>query len=197
MESTKKAKTYSPKVKFTPEEDARLCKAVREFGTFHWKIVAKMMDGRNARQCRERWSNYLSPDVEQNDWTPEEESLLETKYAIIGPKWHILAALFKKRSTNQIKNRWAVIQRRKMKEEKKAKKITKSANLPVAIRKEEKPVKVVVDKGVKGIEEEKSQKSRTEALSFLDSLISSTTVSWVPDGNINGVNEDFFSQYIF
>ncbi len=49
------------KSKFTPEEDARLQELVAQFGSDNWTVIAQNMDGRTPRQCRERWTYYLTP----------------------------------------------------------------------------------------------------------------------------------------
>lgn len=194
MADEKKARkqiNYTPKVKFSSEEDARLLKAVKQYGTCHWKLIAQMLDGRNARQCRERWANYLNPDIAQKEWTPEEEALLMQKYNQLGPKWHSIAYYFKKRSTNQIKNRYAVMKRRMTKEERKAMKTKCKPIETEEFKQSEKVSMGVTEKGREII-----KKSRTDTINYLDHLISNTTVSWVSENNVNGVNDDFFNPFI-
>lgn len=103
---------FTPKVKFSPEDDQRLIEIVREVGTLDWKAVASRMEGRNARQCRERWNNYANPEVKRDPWTAEEDALLETKYNLLGPRWHTIASFFPTRSTNQIKNRYFALKKK-------------------------------------------------------------------------------------
>ena len=31
---------------------------------------------RRPKQCRERWRNYLDPDISKGDWTPAEDNTL-------------------------------------------------------------------------------------------------------------------------
>ncbi|KAH0788933.1 Myb-like DNA-binding domain containing protein [Histomonas meleagridis] len=69
------------------------------------------MGTRNPRQCRERWNNYVNPDLRKDPWTPEEDKILEEKYAEIGPKWNKLARFLSNRSDNSIRNRWMMISR--------------------------------------------------------------------------------------
>ena len=101
-----------PKVKFTPEEDDRLRSVVASFGENDWEQVAKNMPGRNQRQCRERWLNYLSPNVNTAPWTSEEDQLLREKHAELGPKWVQIAKNFVGRSDTAVKNRWMVLERK-------------------------------------------------------------------------------------
>jgi hypothetical protein len=57
------------KTKFTPEEDGTLTHLVTHYGTSNWKGIASLMGTRNARQCRERWNNYLDPKLRHHGIT--------------------------------------------------------------------------------------------------------------------------------
>jgi hypothetical protein len=92
------------KCKFTPQEDARLREVVERCGTNDWAEVARQMHPRNGRQCRERWTNYLNPTLQNCSWTAEEEILLDEKLAQFGPRWRAGTACFANRSRNSIKN---------------------------------------------------------------------------------------------
>lgn len=90
---------------------------------FDWNEIAQQMKtGRNARQCRERWLNYLSPSVVNGPWTDEEEELLCNKYNEIGPHWKKIAFYFPTRTDINIKSHYHLLERRKRKEEKKKEK---------------------------------------------------------------------------
>ena len=91
---------------FTPEEDQRLILLVKKFGTNNWKQVSRNMYCRSPRQCKERFTTYLSPDVNLNPWTPEEDNLLMALYDKFGSKWVKISKFFKGRRDNNLKNRW-------------------------------------------------------------------------------------------
>lgn len=99
------------KSKFTPEEDERLKSLVMLHGTNSWTFISHLMGTRNRRQCRERWKNYLNPELRNEPWTFEEDQLLVDKYAQFGPKWNKLAKFFTNRSDNSIRNRWQLMLR--------------------------------------------------------------------------------------
>jgi hypothetical protein len=101
------------KVKFKEDEDIRLQELVERFGTDNWSAVAAEMRNRNARQCRDRWSNYVNPKIENSPWTKEEERLLEERHAHWGTKWCAIAHFFPNRSKNDIKYRCLRQQRAK------------------------------------------------------------------------------------
>ena len=105
-----------PKNKFTLEEDMLLRKLVTQFGENNWQQVARRMEKRNPRQCKERWCNYLSPQVRNTPWTPEEDELLLNKVNEIGQKWVRISKYFPMRTDINIKNRYMVLMRRNRKE---------------------------------------------------------------------------------
>jgi hypothetical protein len=94
------------KCKFTPAEDVQLTEVIQRSGCKNWAAVARQIPGRNARQCRERWMNYINPNLERTPLTPEEECLLEQKFAEHGTRWQFIASFFPDRGKNFIKNHW-------------------------------------------------------------------------------------------
>jgi hypothetical protein len=96
---------------FTKFEDRRLRELVEEYGS-NWAKVAAALKTRSAKQCRDRYKNYLDPNVRNQPWTPEEENLLERKVAEIGRKWTLIAKLFENRSEANVKNHWTAMQSR-------------------------------------------------------------------------------------
>ena len=103
--STKKNKTKKPK-RFTEEEDKLLAKCVAQSDPINWNEIAKHFDGRTTRQVRERWTLYLSPDINIGPWSEEEDRLLLQKINQFGFKWAKLVTFFCQRSQMALKNRW-------------------------------------------------------------------------------------------
>jgi hypothetical protein len=64
------------------------------------------MNGRNGKQCRERWINHLKPDISKEPWSKEEDDVLIRAYTEIGTKWSEMEKLLKGRTENAIKNHW-------------------------------------------------------------------------------------------
>ena len=85
------------KQKFSPDEDEKLKVLVRQYGV-DWKIISAVMKNRSPRQCRDRWKNYLSPDVNNNPWTPQEDALLIEKIKEFGRQWATIAKFFPQRT---------------------------------------------------------------------------------------------------
>lgn len=99
------------KVKFSTEEDQRLIFLVNKYGPNSWNIISAHMNGRNVRQCRERWRHYLSPQVSTKPWTYYEDCILMQKYAEFGPKWKNIAVVLPHRTEISVKNRFLLKKR--------------------------------------------------------------------------------------
>ena len=91
---------------WTREEDLQIMAWVEKNGPRDWVHLALSLPGRIGKQCRERWVNHLSPDVNKARWTEEEDQLLITLHEQLGNQWTKIAMHFDRRSDNCIKNRW-------------------------------------------------------------------------------------------
>ena len=101
----------SMKSKFSPEEDDFLTRLVLMNKNPNWNEIASIMRTRNARQCRERWKNYLNPELRCDPWSHEEDQLLIQKYNEFGSHWNKISKFFINRSDNSIRNRWQMLVR--------------------------------------------------------------------------------------
>ncbi|OHT08940.1 Myb-like DNA-binding domain containing protein [Tritrichomonas foetus] len=96
--------------KWSFEEDEALRQVMVE--ELPWKIVSDKMTERgfqrDAKQCRDRWKNYLSNEYVNNVWREEEDKILLLAFQRYGPKWTTIAQipLFRTRTQNQLKNRY-------------------------------------------------------------------------------------------
>jgi hypothetical protein len=121
-----------PKSKFTPSEDFYLIRLVKEHGVNNWASIARQMQNRNARQCRDRWNSFLSPDIVNGPWTEEEEELLREEFALLGNSWKQITLKFPGRTDVNVKSHWLVMQRRN----KHSKQVTPPP-LPMVVRESE------------------------------------------------------------
>jgi hypothetical protein len=101
------------KIKFTHDEDVLLTDLVARYGDGDWAAVAEQMPGRNVRQCRERWFNYLSPSVTNGPWSSEDDARLLEKTREFGSRWKSLTQFFPGRTDINIKNHYITLTRRR------------------------------------------------------------------------------------
>ena len=70
----------SPFVSFFPvltsQEDERVCQLVKQYGMKSWSFIARQLQGRLGKQCRERWYNHLNPDINKDPWTADEDAII-------------------------------------------------------------------------------------------------------------------------
>lgn len=100
---------------FTTEEDNCLIQLVNEYGTQNWSFIASKMETRNARQCRERWKNYLAPEISNEPWTSEEDQMLLDKHKEFGNRWTEISIFFPGRSGVNVRNRFSLLERQEKK----------------------------------------------------------------------------------
>jgi hypothetical protein len=71
-----------------------------------WKLVADAVPSRSAKQCRERWSNHIAPDIKHGKWTQEEDRHIARQYLQVGSAWSAIASKMPGRTDNAVKNRF-------------------------------------------------------------------------------------------
>lgn len=92
---------------WTAEEDERLISLVNLHGPRKWSVIAQALGtSKPAKQCRERYTNHLDPDIKKGDWTLEEDSHIVQYHDSFGSQWSKIAKFMKGRTANAIKNRW-------------------------------------------------------------------------------------------
>ena len=159
----------NPRVLFKKEEDEKIKKLVKIFGTRHWDLVAQFMEGRTAKQCRDRYSNYLIPGFFQGEWSDEEDSLLIKLYKENGPKWSIIQKSIPNRSANNIKNRWYYFLHKKVKsfEENEGVENKSNKNIESNMKETKKHFSESEKKVEKTIDELSNEKEKNDNIDFL------------------------------
>lgn len=104
--SCSKPPDLTKRKRFSKEEDARLKQLVNGERNKSWDQIASEMPGRTARQCRDRYNNYLFKEISSASWSKEEDEIILDLYKVHGPKWSMISKKLVGRSGNNVKNRW-------------------------------------------------------------------------------------------
>lgn len=104
--STPSPRPSKKRTMFTAEEDELLIKIMETQKFVSWKAVAAWLPNRNARQVRDRYTYYLSKNVNNGPWSAAEDRTLVDCYNQFGPRWARIATFLDARSENGVKNRW-------------------------------------------------------------------------------------------
>jgi hypothetical protein len=83
-----------------------LTRAVSQARPGQWTQVARFVPSRTAKQCRERWNNRLSPQLNREPFEEWEDQILLSKQKQLGNRWSIIAQALPGRSAGAVKNRW-------------------------------------------------------------------------------------------
>jgi hypothetical protein len=67
-------------------EERRLASGI-SFTGVNWSGLARQLDNRTAKQCRERYINSLKPDGKKGQWTEEEDDSIMRMQAMFGNQW--------------------------------------------------------------------------------------------------------------
>ncbi|EAX85445.1 Myb-like DNA-binding domain containing protein [Trichomonas vaginalis G3] len=105
---------YSPyekhkeqRIIFTKAEDEKLKRLVEKSGRRpNWKSISAAMKTRSPRQCRERYRNYLNPNIEHSEFTKEEDEIILSQFAELGNQWKKISESLHGRTGNSIRNRY-------------------------------------------------------------------------------------------
>jgi len=103
---------------WTKHEDEMLKELVNRFGPKRWATIASQLPDRIGKQCRERWTNHLRPEISKDPWRPEEDVLIFYYQKLLGNQWAEIAKYLPGRTENAIKNRFHSSLRRFQRQEK-------------------------------------------------------------------------------
>jgi hypothetical protein len=84
---------------------------IQENGLKNWNQIANSFNmtlnsQRNGKQCRERWVNFLNPNIRRDPFTVEEDLIILEKRLNIGNKWSEIIKDMEGRTENNVKNRF-------------------------------------------------------------------------------------------
>jgi len=99
------------KGKWSGEEDMLLRRLLSQLGFDNWVGIAANIPGRSSKQCRERWNHHLSPTVNTDNMTVEEDEKLLSLHVKYGNSWSKIAREMPGRTDNMVRSRIQVIRR--------------------------------------------------------------------------------------
>jgi myb proto-oncogene protein len=105
------------RMQWTKAQDKFLVSVVKNPDS-NWSEVAHLVNDkfrhfdRTGKMCRERWYNYLSPDIKTEKITTEEEVQIFDLYKKYGNKWVEIAKELPGRTENWVKNLYYATLRR-------------------------------------------------------------------------------------
>ena len=102
--TTKTTKTPLKKGPWLLTEDLLLKKWVEENCPKNRWACARIIPGRNSRQCNQHWHNSLKPNLKIGNWTSEEIFLIMVFYKKFNGSWKRMIPIFKSKTGNSIKN---------------------------------------------------------------------------------------------
>jgi len=90
---------------WTPLEDRQLLNLLAIHGN-KWTLIGDLIGGRSCKQVRDRYLNYLNPEVKTTPFSSEEDEELISLFHQFGRKWKMIANQMIGRSESQVKNRF-------------------------------------------------------------------------------------------
>ena len=94
------------KGKFTAEEDDKVAELVARYGEGSWSLIAQQMEGRNRKQIRGRYMQYIKPKLISPEFNAEEDTRIMDMVRRHGRKWHLIAKSLKRHTAETIKSHY-------------------------------------------------------------------------------------------
>lgn len=102
---------------WTKSEDALLKEAIDDFkdGNIDWNVVCLKVPHRSAKQCKERWTYRLQPNVKKIPFEKWEDEIVVKERLKFGNHWTLIARKLPGRTAVAVKNRWYSVLRHRYK----------------------------------------------------------------------------------
>jgi hypothetical protein len=97
---------------FTTEEDDVINMYVRIYGHPDFSEMSKLLHSRTIPQIRERYRNYLNPNLNHQPFSEAEDVLLMQKHFEFNGKWCKMVKFFSGRTDIHLRNRYSILKRK-------------------------------------------------------------------------------------
>ncbi|KAF5457522.1 hypothetical protein F2P56_021619 [Juglans regia] len=92
---------------WTAEEDIRLSQCIGKHGQGNWhQVPLRAGLNRCRKSCRQRWLNYLRPNIKKGNFSTDEVDLMIRLHKLLGNRWSLIAGRLPGRTSNDVKNYW-------------------------------------------------------------------------------------------
>nr|XP_020480924.1 transcriptional activator Myb-like [Monopterus albus] len=93
---------------WTKDEDEKLHRLVKEFGSNSWASVSLHFKGQRSNvDCQRRWQHIKNPELVKGPWTQEEDNrLIELVHKYGMKRWSLIAKHLRSRNGKQCRERW-------------------------------------------------------------------------------------------
>ncbi|EOB11524.1 Pre-mRNA-splicing factor CEF1 [Nosema bombycis CQ1] len=79
--------------KWKCNEDKIIKLGVMKYGFNKWNKICSLLVNRTPLECKERWFNYLDPEINKDDWSLEECNKLIEVAACLKPQWRLIGTI--------------------------------------------------------------------------------------------------------
>ncbi|XP_041002399.1 LOW QUALITY PROTEIN: transcription factor MYB114-like [Juglans microcarpa x Juglans regia] len=100
---------------WTAGEDKLLKDCIEKDGEGKWhQVPLRAGLNRCRKSCRQRWLNYLKPNIKRGDFEEDEVDLMIRLHTLLGNRWSLIAGRLPGRTANGVKNYWYTHLRKKL-----------------------------------------------------------------------------------
>lgn len=90
---------------WTNVEDEILKASISKYGLNQWSRVSSLLPNKTAKQCKQRWQEWLDPRIRKSEWTKEEDEKLLSLIKLRPNQWNSIGIMMN-RTVNQCIERY-------------------------------------------------------------------------------------------
>ena len=72
-------------------EDEILKAAIMKYGLNQWSRISSLLPRKSAKQCKQRWYEWLDPSIKKTEWTRDEDEKLLQLARVFPSQWRTIA----------------------------------------------------------------------------------------------------------